>query len=76
MQAEPAQKLIDDLWYDEIVDELTEYIRIPNKSPHFDPDWAAHGYMDDAVEQIEAWCRRQPIEGMSVEVVRSRNGHR
>jgi len=70
MQAEPAQRLIDDLWRDEIVDELTEYIRIPNKSPDFDPDWAAHGYMDEAVQHIESWCRRQPIEGMSVEVVR------
>jgi len=70
MQAAGAQHLIDQLWDDEIVDELTEYIRIPNKSPHFDPDWAAHGYMDDAVKLIESWCRRQPIEGMSVEVVR------
>jgi acetylornithine deacetylase/succinyl-diaminopimelate desuccinylase-like protein len=70
MQTEAAQKLIDELWQDEIVDELTEYIRIPNKSPHFDPDWAEHGYMDEAVRHIEDWCRRQPIEGMSVEVVR------
>jgi acetylornithine deacetylase/succinyl-diaminopimelate desuccinylase-like protein len=73
MQTEPAQRLIDDLWHDEILGELTEYIRIPNKSPHFDPDWAAHGYMDDAVRLIESWCRRRPIEGMSVEVVRLEN---
>lgn len=70
MQTETAQNLIDQLWQDEIVGELTEYIRIPNKSPHFDPDWAAHGYMDDAVRLIESWCRRQVIDGMSVEVVR------
>ncbi|MDZ7842786.1 MAG: M20 family metallopeptidase [Gammaproteobacteria bacterium] len=70
MQADTAQKLIDGLWQDEIVSELTEYIRIPNKSPHFDPDWAEHGYMHDAVRHIESWCRRQPIDGMSVEVVR------
>lgn len=70
MQVDRAQKLIDGLWQDEILDELTEYIRIPAKSPHFDPDWAAHGYVDDAVRQVESWCRRQPIDGMSVEVVR------
>jgi acetylornithine deacetylase/succinyl-diaminopimelate desuccinylase-like protein len=70
MQIEAAQNLIDQLWQDEIVGELTEYIRIPNKSPHFDPDWALHGYMDDAVRLIESWCRRQSIQGMSVEVVR------
>ena len=70
MQDPNAQRLIDDLWHDEIVGQLTEYIRIPNKSPHFDPEWAEHGYMDDAVKLIESWCRRQPIDGMSVEVVR------
>ena len=70
MQDPSAQQLIDGLWQDEIVDQLTEYIRIPNKSPHFDPDWAEHGYMDDAVKLIESWCRRQPIDGMTVEVVR------
>jgi len=70
MQAAKAQPLIDQLWEDEIVDELTEYIRIPNKSPHFDPDWASRGHMEEAVGLIESWCRRQPIEGMTVEVTR------
>lgn len=70
MQTQAAQALIDGLWQDEIVNELTEYIRIPNKSPHFDPDWATHGYMDEAVQLIESWCRRQPIDGMTVDVVR------
>ncbi|MGA8259519.1 MAG: M20 family metallopeptidase [Arenicellales bacterium] len=70
MQIEAASILIDQLWQDEIVDTLVEYIRIPNKSPHFDAQWAAHGYMEDAVRLVEAWCRRQPIDGLSVEVVR------
>ena len=57
-------------WDDEIVPQLVDYIRIPNKSPSFDPDWEAHGYMEEAVALIEQWCRAQPIEGLSVEVVR------
>ena len=57
-------------WDDEIVPQLVEYIRIPNKSPMFDKDWVAHGYMDDAVKLMEAWARRQPIPGMQLEVVR------
>ena len=61
---------VADLWEREIVPELTRYIRIPNKSPLFDPDWAAHGHMDAAVAQIEAWCRSRDIPGLQVEVVR------
>ena len=37
------------VWDEEIIPTLTDYIRIPNKSPMFDPDWVAHGYMDQAV---------------------------
>ena len=40
-----AQSYIDEMWDDEIVPELTEYIKIPAKSPHFDPDWDEHGYI-------------------------------
>ena len=70
MDQQPAQKFIDEIWMDSIVPELVEYIKIPNKSPHFDPDWEAHGYMEDAVGQISAWCSRQDIPGMTMEIVR------
>ncbi|HYZ42635.1 MAG TPA: M20/M25/M40 family metallo-hydrolase, partial [Stellaceae bacterium] len=52
-----AKKLIDQCWGDEVVPQLIEYIRIPNKSPAFDPDWSAHGYMDEAVSLFERWAR-------------------
>ncbi|NBB91693.1 MAG: M20/M25/M40 family metallo-hydrolase, partial [Gammaproteobacteria bacterium] len=70
MQLDQAAATIDRLWQESITDELVEYIRIPAKSPHFDSDWEKNGYIDDAVEHIAAWCRRQPIEGLKVEVVR------
>ena len=65
-----AKAFVDEVWNDSIVPELVEYIRIPNKSPHFDPQWAEHGYMDDAAAHMERWCRSQPIDGMKVELVR------
>ena len=52
-------KFVDQCWGDAIVPTLVEYIRIPNKSPAFDPDWAAHGYMDEAVELFEGWARER-----------------
>lgn len=64
------ERFVGAKWDDEIVPQLVEYIRIPNKSPMFDADWVQHGYMDDAVKLMEAWARSQPIPGMQVEVVR------
>ena len=57
-------------WDAEIVPKLVEYIRIPNKSPMFDADWQANGYMDAATELLADWAGRQPIVGMALEVVR------
>ncbi len=67
-----AGKYIDGCWGDEIVPALVEYVRIPNKSPAFDPDWAAHGYMEDAVALFERWARERlsALPGASLETVR------
>jgi acetylornithine deacetylase/succinyl-diaminopimelate desuccinylase-like protein len=58
------------VWEQEIVPTISDYIRIPNTSPAFDPAWREHGHMDRAVTLIEAWCKAQPIPGLTVEVVR------
>lgn len=62
-----AEASIGTLFADSVVPTLTEYIRIPNKSPAFDPDWQQRGHMARALELIAAWCRRQPIPGMRIE---------
>ncbi len=64
------QAFVNGLWDESIVPQLCEYVKIPNKSPLFDPDWAAHGYMDQAVELMEAWCKEHAPDDATVEVVR------
>ena len=54
MDRSKLMRFVDQCWGDEIVPQLVEYIRIPNKSPAFDAEWAAHGYMDDAVAAARA----------------------
>jgi acetylornithine deacetylase/succinyl-diaminopimelate desuccinylase-like protein len=61
---------VDRLWQESVVSELVEYIRIPNKSVAFDRDWQAHGHMDRAIARFEDWARRQPLKGVTLEVVR------
>ena len=50
---------------------LVDYIRIPNKSPAYDADWAKHGYMSDAVRLMETWARERlsALPGATLEVV-------
>ena len=63
-------KFVNAMWDDSIIPEISEYIKVPNKSPHFDPGWEEHGHMETAVQMLEKWCKQQPIEGMQVEIVR------
>ena len=72
MDTSRLKTFVDAFWDDAIVPSLVEYIRIPNKSPAFDPQWVEHGYMEDAVKLMEAWARRElaAFAGATLEVVR------
>jgi len=70
LDRDALQDFVDGLFEASIVPELVEYIKIPNKSPAYDPEWQAHGHMDRAVKRIETWCRAREIPGMKLEVVR------
>ncbi|MGH8250007.1 MAG: M20/M25/M40 family metallo-hydrolase [Steroidobacteraceae bacterium] len=72
MDFKRAQALTAGTFRDSIVPRLCDYIRIPNKSPLFDGEWQAHGYMDQAADLMAAWCREQPIRGLQVEILRAR----
>jgi acetylornithine deacetylase/succinyl-diaminopimelate desuccinylase-like protein len=70
METDTTRRYITKAWKELIVPELMEYIRIPNKSPLYDPQWQEHGYMDKAIALVEQWSRRQSIRNMTFEVVR------
>lgn len=70
MDSTKTASFVNAAWDDSIIPELCEYIRVPNKSPSFDPDWEKHGYMETAVNMFADWCRKQPIRDMQVDIVR------
>ena len=41
---------VEHRWDSSIVPTLEEYIRIPNQSPLYDPQWKQNGYMNKAVD--------------------------
>lgn len=69
MLSDSTHALIRQTWQSSIVPSLSDYIRIPNKSPLFDRDWAAHGHMQAALNLIADWCRSQPVRGMTVKTL-------
>jgi acetylornithine deacetylase/succinyl-diaminopimelate desuccinylase-like protein len=57
-------------WDASIVPQLTDYVRIPAKSPHFDPQWEANGHIERVIRLADAWVKKQPVRGLAVEIVR------
>ena len=63
-------EFIERQWQEEILPSLCDYIKIPNKSPHFDAQWQEHGYMEQAATHISTWCKEHAPKGMTIETVR------
>ena len=68
MDLAAATDTVDRIWEDSALAALTDYIRIPAKSPAYDADWVAHGHLADAVELVAAWCRSRDLPGATVEI--------
>ncbi|OGT49073.1 MAG: peptidase M20 [Gammaproteobacteria bacterium RIFCSPHIGHO2_12_FULL_38_11] len=64
---------ISEKWDTDIIPQLENYIRIPNKSPMFDRNWKANGYMTEAMQLIKNWCEKQAIKNMKVELLQIEN---
>lgn len=58
MDSGKLQKFINSFWDDNILPALVEYIKIPNKSPMFDPDWQSSGHMEKVVDLVIGWINK------------------
>lgn len=52
-----------------VLPALTEYIRIPCKSPAYAPTWQADGHLDQAFRLARDWVAERPVPGLTVEIV-------
>jgi len=62
------QSTINTFWDDHIIPVLIDYIKIPNKSPSFDPGWKANGHMDRVLELATDWTKSHMPENAKLSV--------
>ena len=48
MESQRTRDFVEEAWDRSILPALKDYIRIPNLSPAFDPDWENLGHMERA----------------------------
>ena len=71
MNPEDLKKHIHDFWDREIVPTIVDYIKIPNKSPSFDPDWEKHGHMDKVLDLAANWTEKNKPFGSEMIIKKS-----
>lgn len=64
---------IADKWHNSIVQELTEYIKIPCLSPAFDNDWQKNQHFDDVIAQFKNWLLEQEIQDLVIDIIKLPN---
>ena len=69
MDAQQVATTLNSLWSRSVVPTLERYIRIPNQSPLFDPDWKRNGHMNQAVMLARDWVESQRIRGLKSEIL-------
>ena len=65
-----VERFVEEAWERRILPALVDYIRIPNQSAAFDPQWEASGHMARAAELLAGWAREFPPHGAEVRVER------
>lgn len=70
MQIQKTESFVSTMWDNTILPCLIDFIRIPNKSPLFDPDWEANGHMDKAINLVREWCQQNALSNMSLDIIR------
>ena len=69
MQTSQLTSHLSAFWDEEIIPTLQKYIRIPNESPLFDPEWKTHGYMEQAVTLVSDWIRHQNVPDCTLDLL-------
>jgi len=69
MDLSEVSRILDRKWDEDLLPRLVEYVKIPAKSPAFDPAWASRGELAEVVSRAHAWCQAQDIRDLRLEIV-------
>lgn len=68
MNTGQLENVLNKFWDENILPTLIEYIKIPNKSPAFDPDWEKAGHMDTVLNLAVDWIKKHRPQGSILHV--------
>lgn len=68
MSTRELNNFVTEQWDTSALPALQNFIRIPNRSPDYDPDWSTNDHAQRAIELLTGWCSQRSIKGMTISV--------
>lgn len=62
--------LINQKFDQSALQSIIEYIKIPNLSRDFDPEWATNGLLEKAAGHIKEWIEGLGLTGLTTEIIK------
>lgn len=62
--------LINKKFDESALESIVEYIKIPNLSRVFDPEWATNGLLEKAAGHIKEWVEGLGLVGLTTEIIK------
>lgn len=70
MQSKAVLASVSSIWDESIVSTLSEYIKIPNVSPVYDPGFSTNGHIEKVIDLFVDWVKKQNIPELHLEVLK------
>lgn len=61
---------VSQAWDGDLVQQISDYIEIPAKSPAFDPNWEKSGFLELVIQRAATWITSQKVPGLTTEIIR------
>ncbi|CAI2368449.1 unnamed protein product [Moneuplotes crassus] len=70
MDTEKTNKFLEENYDSVFVHHLSEYIKIPNLTPAFDPEYMTNGLLEQAIDYVVKFAEDLQIEGLKTHIKR------
>ena len=64
---------VEQQFNDSIINGISEFIKIPNLSPAYDPEWKTNGNQEKATSFLLDYTLKQGIKGLKAEVIKAQD---
>jgi hypothetical protein len=72
MNDDIIKTIVFQLFEEQTLPGIMDYIRIPNGSPNYDPQWDTNGNQEKAVSFMANWVLSQNIKGLSLSIYKEK----